>query len=123
MGDDMEYGGKLGGVLTMFAFLHPVNIKEGLFRRDIGDARFATSPMRLFEEDGEWRHEKFEQAVILMREHSLFRFSRQGGDEIVVSLHSMGSEWLQMRLEKGMFSTSLKMAALHVRGFDGINGT
>ena len=117
LGDDMEYGGKLGDVLTMFGFLHPVSIREGLFSRDIGDARLATSPMRLFEEDGEWNHEKFEQAIILMREHSLVQFSRQSGDEIVVSLHPMVSEWLRMRLEKGMLSTSLKMAALHLQNY------
>ena len=72
---------------TMFGFLHPVSIPEGLFRRDIGDARFAMSPMAIFEEDGEWNHEKYEQAIILMKEHSLVQFLRQGGDEIVVSLN------------------------------------
>ena len=101
----------------MFGFLHPVSIREGLFRRDVGDAGFATSPMAIFEEDGEWNHEKYEQAMILMQEHSLVQFPCQRGDEIVVSLHSMVSEWLRMRLQKGMLSKSLKMAALHVQNY------
>ena len=110
---DMEHGGKLGDVLTLFAFFHPVGIREGLFR-DIGSRKFTTSPMAIFEEDGEWSHDRFEQAVICMQEHSLIRFSRQSGDEIVVTLHSMVSEWLRLRLEKGVLSTTLDMAASHL---------
>ena len=66
------------------------SIREGLYRTDrssiIGDDQLATSPMQ---EDGEWNYDKFEQAIILMQEHSLFQFSWQSGDEIV---HSMASE-------------------------------
>ena len=109
MGD----GGKLGDVLTLFAFLHPVSIREGLFRHNIGDGRFAMSAMAIFEENGEWSRDKFEQAVIRMQEHSLIQFSRQQ-DEIVVSLHSMVSEWLRLRLEKSVLSTTLDMAASHL---------
>ena len=103
----------------MFALLHPVSIREGLFRSNIGDARFATSPMAIFEENGVWNHKKFERAVICMEEHSLVRFSRQSGDEIVVLLHWMVSEWLRLRLDKSTLSTSLKMAALHLQNYVG----
>ena len=111
---DMEHGGRLGDVLTLFAFLHPIGIREGLFRHDIGDGQFAKSPMTIFEENGDWSHDKFERAVICMQEHSLIRFSRQSGDEIAVSLHPMVSEWLRLRLEKGVLSTTLDMAASHL---------
>ena len=115
--DDEMDDGRLGDVLTLFAFLHPVGIREGLFRRDIGDPELATSPMAMFEENGRWNHMKFEQAVICMEEHSLVRFSRQDGDELVLSLHSMVSEWLRLRLEKGRLLTSLKTAALHLGNY------
>ena len=111
---DMVHGGKLGDVLTLFAFLHPVDIREELFRRNIGHGKLSTSPMAIFEENGEWSHDKFERAVACMQDHSLIQFSRQSGDEIVVSLHSMVSEWLRLRLEKAVFSTTLKMAASHL---------
>ena len=52
-----------------------------------------------------------------MQENSLVQFSRKNRDEFLVSLHSMVSEWLRMRLEKVMLSTSLKMAALHLRSY------
>ena len=42
---DMDHGGKSGDVLTLFAFLHPVSIREGLFRHDIGENQFAKSPI------------------------------------------------------------------------------
>ena len=93
---EMMHGGKLGDVLTLFAFLHPVNIREGLFRHGIGRAKFVASPMAIFEENGEWNHDKFERAMVCMQNHSLIRFSRESGDEIVVSLHYMVLEWLRM---------------------------
>ena len=108
---DMEYEGMLRDVLTLFAFLHPVSIREGLFKHDIGDGRFGTSPMAIFGENGEWSHDKFERAVVCMQDHSLLRFSRQSGNEIAVSLHSMVS---RLRLEKGVRSTSLEMVASHL---------
>ena len=117
--DDEMDDGRLGDVLTLFAFLHPVGIREGLFRRDIEAPEFATSPMTIFEENGRWNHTKFEQAVICMEEHSLVRFSRQSGDELVLSLHSMVSEWLRLRLEKGRLWSSLKMVALHLGHYTG----
>ena len=112
----MEHDGNLGDVLTLFAFLHQVSIREGLFRHGIGDGRFGRSPMRIFEESGDWSHDKFEQAVIRMQEHSLIQFSRQQ-DEIVVSLHSMVSEWLRLRLKKSVLSTTLDMAASHLETY------
>ena len=42
-------------------------------------------------------------------DHSLVRFSRQSGTEIVVSLHSMFPEWLRLQLKKGMLSKCLKI--------------
>ena len=75
--------------------------------------------MAIFEENGEWNHKKFEWAVIRMEEHSLVRFSRDRGDELVLSLHSMVSEWLRLRLEKGTLWTSLNVAALHLRNYAG----
>ena len=107
---DMEYGGKLGDFLTLFAFLHPVSIREGLFQRGM----VATSPMAIFKQNEAWSHDKFERAVICMQDHSLIQFSRQGGDEIVISLHSLVSDWLRLRLAKGALSTTLKMVASHL---------
>ena len=111
---DMEHGGELENILTLFAFLYPVSIREGLFRHDIGDGKLAKSPMAIFEENGEWSHDKFERAVICMQDHSLIQFSRQREDEIVISLHSMVSEWLRLLLEKGALSTTLKTVASHL---------
>ena len=36
---DMEHEGKLEDVLTLFAFLHPIGIREGLFSLDIGNSQ------------------------------------------------------------------------------------
>ena len=62
--------------------------------------------MAIFEEDGEWSHDKSERAMIRMQEHSLIRFSRQSDGQILVSLYSMVSEWLRLRLEKGVLLTT-----------------
>ena len=57
-------------------FAKSVYYREGLFRYDIEDSKFAMSPVAIFEQNGEWNHDKFERAMICMQEHSLIRFSR-----------------------------------------------
>ena len=57
------------------------------------------------------------EAVVCMQEHSLIRFSRQSGDEIVVLLHSMVSEWLRFRLEKAVILMTLEMAVSHLMSY------
>jgi hypothetical protein len=110
---------RLGDILTIFAFFHPFNISERLFSAsNKEDLNLANSPLTIFMERGRWNHQKFERAIIRLQEHSLLRFSLRKGDEIVVTLHSMVSEWLRVRLDrKGLLSTYLQIAASHLVNF------
>jgi len=99
-----EHATELEGVITLFAFFNPVNIGERLFSNDSNPT---TSPMSIFKDDGHWNHMKFEDAVVKMQELSLLQFWYNNEGEITVSLHSMVSEWLRMRLDKGSQPTFL----------------
>jgi hypothetical protein len=90
------YTAKLGDVLTLFAFFHHISISENLFSSDDKDTDITSSPMSIFNDDGHWDHLKFEGAVVQMQELSLLQFSRRNANEIVVSLHSMVSDWLHV---------------------------
>jgi hypothetical protein len=95
-----EQAAELEKVITLFAFFNPVNIGERLFSNDADDDNLTTSPMSIFKDDGHWNHLKFEDAIVKMQELSLLQFSHCNESEITVSLHSMVSEWLRMRLDK-----------------------
>jgi hypothetical protein len=56
----------------------------------------------------------FEDAVVKMQELSLLQFSHCNESEITVSLHSMVSEWLRMRLDKDSQPTFLNTAISHL---------
>src|SRR5258705_4860245 len=68
--------------------------------------------MSIFKDDGHWNHLKFED--VKMQELSLLQFSHCNENEITVSLHSVVSEWLRMRLDKGSQATFLKAAVSHL---------
>jgi len=108
---------KLGDVLTLFAFFHHVSISEKLFSGDDEDTDLTSSPMSIFNNDGNWDHLKFEGAIVQMQELSLLQFSHCNANEIVVSLHSMVSEWLCVRLDKGLQSTFLATAISHLQNY------
>jgi hypothetical protein len=94
---------RLGDILTVFAFFHPFSISEGLFSAsNEEDSNLIHSPLAIFMDKGRWNHQKFERAIIRLQEHSLLRFSLRKGDEIVVMLHSMVSEWLRVRLDRNL---------------------
>jgi tetratricopeptide (TPR) repeat protein len=78
------------------------------------DGNLTTSPMSIFKDDGHWNHFGFEDAVVKMQELSLLQFSRCNESEITVSLHSMVSEWLRMRLDKGPQLRFLNTAISHL---------
>jgi len=109
-----EHAAELEKVITLFAFFNPVNIGERLFSNDANDGNPTTSPMSIFKDDGNWNHMKFEDAVVKMQELSLLQFSYGNESEITVSLHSMVSEWLRMRLDKGSQPTFLNAAISHL---------
>jgi len=67
-------------------------------------------------------HLKFEDSVVEMQELSLLQFSHRSGNEIVVSLHLMVSEWLRMRLDKNLQLTSLTTAVSHLERYVGSMG-
>jgi len=106
-----EEAAELEKVITLFAFFNPVNIGERLFSND---ADPTSSPMSIFKDGGRWNHFKFEDAIVKMQELSLLQFSRNGGG-IAVSLHSMVSEWLRMRLDKSSQPIFLKVAISHLQ--------
>jgi len=110
-----EHATELEKVLTFFAFFNPVNIGERLFSNDEDDGNPTTSPMSIFKDGGHWNHMKYEDAVVKMQELSLLQFSRSDESEITVSLHSMVSEWLRMRLDKGSQPTFLNAAISHLK--------
>jgi len=110
-----EQATELEKVITLFAFFNPGNIGERLFSKDGNDDNLATSPMSIFKDDGRWNHQKFENAIVKMKELSLLRFSHCNESEITVSLHSMVSEWLRMRLEKSSQLTFLHAAISHLK--------
>jgi len=102
-----EHAAELEKVITLFAFFNSVNIGERLFSDDADDGYPTASPMSIFKDDGHWNHFKYEDAVVKMQELSLLQFWYNNEGEITVSLHSMVSEWLRMRLDKGSQPTFL----------------
>jgi len=60
---------------------------------------------------------KFEDAMVKMRELSLLQFSHCNENEITVSLHSMLSEWLRMRLDKSSQSTYLTTSISNLKAY------
>jgi NB-ARC domain len=114
--DGKEDRANLRDVLTLFAFFHHVSISEKLFSNCEGDSNL-TSPMSIFNSNGHWNHRLFENAVVKIQEQSLLQFSHRSTDEIVVSLHSMVSEWLHMRQAKDLHSTSFGIAMSHLQTY------
>jgi tetratricopeptide (TPR) repeat protein len=110
-----EHAAELEKVITLFAFFNPVNIGERLFSNDADDGNLTTSPMSIFKDDGHWNHLKFEDAMVKMQELSLLQFSHCNENEITISLHSLVSEWLRMRLDKGSQRTFLGAAISHLK--------
>jgi tetratricopeptide (TPR) repeat protein len=110
-----EHAAELEKVLTLFAFFNPVSIRERLFINDANDGDLTTSPMTIFKGDGHWNHLKFEDAVVEMRDLSLLQFSHCHENEITVSLHSMVSEWLRMRLDNSSQSKFINTAMSHLK--------
>src|SRR5260221_232550 len=109
-----EQAAELEKVITLLAFFNPVNVSERLFSNDEDDDNPTTSPMSIFKEDGHWNHLKFEDAIAKMQELSLLQFSHSAENEITISLHSMVSEWLRIRLDKSSQPTFLAAAILHL---------
>src|SRR5258705_173599 len=107
-----EQAAELEKVITLFAFFNHVRIGERLFSND---ADPTTSPMSIFKVDGRWNHFKFEDAIVKMQELSLLQFSYWNESEITISLHSMVSEWLRIRLDKSSQRTFLTDAISHLR--------
>ena len=112
-----EHKTELQDILTLFAFFHPASISEALFSGDEADADLATSPMTICRDNGHWNHMKFEHAVVHMQEQLLVQFSHRNPNEIVVSLHSMVSEWLRMWLDKDSLLIFLKTATSHLQNY------
>jgi len=110
-----EQAAELEKVITLFTFFSPVNIGERLFTKGGDEDNLTTSPMSIFKDDGCWNHLKFEEAIVKMQDLSLLQFSHTNGSEITVSLHSMVSEWLRMRLEKSSQTTFLDAAISHLK--------
>jgi len=110
-----EQAAELEKVITLFAFFNHVHIGERLFSNDADDSNPTTSPMSIFKVDGRWNHFKFEDAMVKMQELSLLQFSYCNESEITVSLHSMVSEWLRIRLDKSSQRTFLTDAISHLR--------
>ena len=109
-----EQAAELEKVITLFAFFNPVNICERLFSDDADDGFPTTSPMSIFKDDGRWNHLKYEDAIVKMQELSLLQFSQCNESGITVSLHSMVSEWLRMRLDESLQPTFLNTAISHL---------
>jgi len=109
-----EQAAELEKVITLLAFFNSVNISERLFSNVVGDDNPTSSPMSSFKEDGHWNHLKFEDAIAKMQELSLLQFSHSDENEITISLHSMVSEWLRIRLDKSSQRTFLTAAILHL---------
>jgi len=106
---------ELERVITLFAFFNPMNIGERLFSNYAYNDDLTTSPMTIFKDNGHWNHLKFEGAIVKMQELSLLQFSHNNEGEIAVSLHSMVSEWLRMRLDKSSQSSLLNYAVSHLK--------
>ena len=109
-----EQAGELESVITLFSFFNPVKINERLFSNDGDDGNVTTSPMSIFKNGADWDHLKFEEAIVKMQELSLLQFSHNNESEIAVSLHSMVSEWLRMRLDRSSQHTFLNTAVSHL---------
>ena len=109
-----DHAAELEKVITLFGFFNPVNISERLFSNDADGGKLASSPMAIFKDDGHWDHMKYEDAVVKMQEVSLLRFS-YNKDEITVSLHSLVSEWLRMRVDKDSQCAFLDAGISHLK--------
>jgi tetratricopeptide (TPR) repeat protein len=109
--------GELRDVLTLFSYFHPFSISENVFSSDNGNPTLMTSPISFFRDNGHWDHLKFENAISQMQELSLIRFSHRGPNELVVSLHSMVSEWLRMRLDENTQSSFFTIAISHLENY------
>jgi tetratricopeptide (TPR) repeat protein len=108
-----EDAAPLQDVLTLFAFFHHARISERIFTDDPE----LTSPMSAFYDCDNWDHTKFRDAVVQMQELSLLQFSYDDQDEIVVSLHTMVSEWLRIRCDDGSRRSRLTEAVGHLRTY------
>jgi hypothetical protein len=116
LGFGTENSQRLKDVLTLFAFFHPVSISEWLFKTRGKELK--RSPMSIFyDDDNEWDHLEFRDAIAEMQELSLLQFSTQVADEIAVSLHSMVSQWLQVRLDKSFKTKFFELAVLHMQSY------
>jgi tetratricopeptide (TPR) repeat protein len=114
---DERHTAKLTDILTLFAFFHPVSISETLFSNSQDDPSLTTSVLSVFNNDNSWDHFKFEEAVVKMQELSMLRSSHRNEDEIVVSLHSMVSDWLRMRLNNDRQFTFLTTAVSQLQQY------
>ena len=110
-----ECAAELEKVITLFAFFDPVNIGERFFSNEVDDGNLTTSPMSIFRDDGDWNHLGFEDVVVKMQELSLLQFSHCNESEITVSLHSMVSEWLRLRLDEDSQRRFLNTAVSHLK--------
>jgi hypothetical protein len=70
--------------------------------------------MSAFHNCDSWDHIKFRDAIIQIQELSLLQFSYNDQDEIVVSLHTMVSEWLRIRCDDGSRRSRLTDAVHHL---------
>jgi tetratricopeptide (TPR) repeat protein len=104
-------------VLTLFSFFHSVNISEKIFSCNSGTPIPTSSPLSNFNNNSHWDHLKFEDVVMQMQELSLVQISHRNPNEIVVSLHSMVSEWLRMRLDENAQSLFLTAAISHLENY------
>ena len=114
--DGKEDTVNLGDMLTLFAFFHQVSITEKLFI-DYEENPDLISLMSMFNVNGQWNHTHFENAVVEIQEQSLLQFSHHNANEIIVSLHSMVSEWLHMRLSEDLHSTYFVIAMSHLQSY------
>ncbi|KIJ50301.1 hypothetical protein M422DRAFT_159868 [Sphaerobolus stellatus SS14] len=107
----------LQDILTLLAFFHPRAISEDIFSHSIGSHGTATSPMFIFDDNGKWNHLKFEDILTKMQELSLLQFSHHSDSQIIISIHSLVSEWLCMRLEIRLQKNFIQCAMLHLQGY------
>ncbi|KIJ39529.1 hypothetical protein M422DRAFT_110290, partial [Sphaerobolus stellatus SS14] len=108
---------ELEDILTLFAFFHPRAISEDIFSNSIGNPGTATSPISIFNNNGKWNHLKFEDILTKMQELSLLQFSRQSNSQIIISIHSLVSQWLCMRLEISLQKNFIQFAMLHLEDY------
>jgi tetratricopeptide (TPR) repeat protein len=97
-----ESGGKLGSVLTLFAFFHHANISENLFetycrRSDKSDSRH--SWIKLFcDGANNWDRELFVDILVRLCDLSLVQNYYLGVDaHLHLSLHPLIRDWIRLR--------------------------